>query len=111
MVEKLNVNESNRWNYTLKNGKALRRAIENEDNVEVLNLLKKCYEEINNFLPDDLYDENDLYNDISEIDNQLDNCENYADYDMTYEDVTDEIDYLLQNFYDLCDANKIWVEL
>lgn len=110
MVKKLNLTEGNKWKYTLKSGKALRNAINEDDNIETLNVLKTCYQEINRAMPD-LYDEGDLENDIEDIDNQIDNCVNYEDYDMTEEDVEDEINYLLSNFYDLCDNLSIWVDI
>lgn len=98
------------WKYKLVTGKALRDAIDNEDSKNTLNCLRKCYEEIHKLMPD-LYDEDDLADDISEIDNQLDNLENYEEYDMTEEDCQDEINYLLQDFYDYCDDNRIWIGL
>lgn len=99
-----------KWRYILKNGKALRDAINKDSNEETLEALRKCYEEIHEAMPDE-YTEEDLYRDIDEIENQLDNCENYEDYDMTEDDVQDEVNYLLSNFYDLCDGLRIWVEL
>jgi hypothetical protein len=99
-----------KWKYTLKNGKALRNAINKDSNEETLEALRKCYEEIHEAMPDE-YTEEDLYRDIDDIENQLDNCENYFDYDMTEDDVQDEVNYLLSNFYDLCDGLRIWVDL
>ena len=96
------------WRYTLKNGKALREAIEDEDFAAVLDNLAKCCTEIYDKFPDEYWQYDD---DIEDISNQMDNLENYEDYDMTYEDVEDEINYLLSNFYDLCDGLRIWVEL
>jgi len=58
-----------------------------------------------------LYDEDNLENDVEEIENQLDNCENYEDYEMSEDDILVEINYMLRNFYDFCDANNIWVGL
>lgn len=100
----------NRWKHTLKNGKKLREAINNDDNIQTLEALKECYKEINRIMSS-LFDDDDLENVLSEIDNQLDNCENYEDYDMTEDDVQDEINYLLRQFYDLCDNLRIWVDL
>lgn len=59
----------------------------------------------------DIYDEDDLENDLEELDNQLDNCKNYEDCSMTEDDVQDEINYMLRQFYDLCDDLRIWVDL
>ena len=98
------------WKYKLKSGKALRDAINAEDNVDTLNALRACFEEIHQAMPD-MYDEDELEDDINEIENQLDNCENYVDYDMTLDDVEDAINYMLNGFYDLCDGYRIWVGL
>lgn len=98
------------WKYKLKSGKALRDAINAEDNVDTLNALRDCFEEIHRAMPD-MYDEDELEDDINEIENQLDNCENYADYDMTLDDVEDAVNYMLEEFYDLCDAYRIWVDI
>lgn len=98
-----------RWKYTLKSGKMLRESILQDDSEEVLKNLKKCFEEIHSLIPQ-MYDEDDLEEDIAEIDSQLDNLENYEEYDMTREDCEDAINYCLDNFYDICDANRIWVD-
>lgn len=99
-----------KWNYHLKQGRELREAINEDKMEEVLNLLWSCYVEINQNLPD-LYDEDELQEDLADIDNQLDNLENYEDYGMSEDDVMDEINYLLNNFYDFCDNLKIWIGL
>ena len=99
-----------KWNYKLDSGKALREAIDNDDGENTLNCLRKCYEEIHKLIPD-IYDEDDLTDDISEINNQLDNLENYEEYNMTEEDCQDEINDLLSDFYDFCDDNRIWIGL
>lgn len=100
----------NRWKHILKNGKNLREAINDDDNVQTLEALKECYKEINRIMLS-AFDDDYLENVLSEIDNQLDNCENYEDYDMTEDDVQDEINYMLRQFYDLCDDLRIWVDL
>ena len=99
-----------KWKYKLFTGKALREAISEDSNEATLEALRTCYEEIHRVMPD-WYDEDDLENDCAEIDNQLDNCKNYADYDMTEDDVQNGINYLLRDFYDFCDCNGIWVGL
>lgn len=98
------------WKIKLMSGKNLRRAIDSEDKVAVLEALKDCWEEIHKKMPDD-YDEYDLENDLDEIENQLDNAENYEEYDMTEDDVEGEVNYLLDQFYDFCDNARVWVEL
>lgn len=98
------------WDYELKSGKELREAIDNDDKLAVLENLEKCWREIHKAMPDK-YDEDDLQEDLADIENQKDNLENYEDYDMTEEDVEDEINYMLDGFYDFCDGYRIWVEL
>lgn len=99
-----------RWTYKLMTGKQLRQAISDDDMTATLDALKECWEEINKAMPD-IYDNDDLVNDLEELDNQLDNCTNYEDYSMTEDDVQDEINYILRNFYDFCDDNNIWITL
>jgi hypothetical protein len=90
--------------------KQLREAISDDDMAATLDALKDCWKEINKAMPD-IYDEDDLENDLEELDNQLDNCENYEDYSMTEDDVQEEINYMLRNFYAFCDNNNIWITL
>ena len=99
-----------KWKYELSTGKALREAISEDSNEATLEALRTCYEEIHRVMPD-WYDEDDLENDCTEIDDQLDNCKNYANYDMTEYDIQDAINNLLRHFYDFCDCNGIWVKL
>lgn len=99
------------WKYTLKNGKALRDAIEDGDDYgKVLDLLAACLKEINAKFPDN-YEDYSLEEDLDDIENQKDNLENYEEYGMTFDDVEEEINYLLDKFYDLCDALRVWVGL
>lgn len=101
---------SGKWVYTLKNGKALRQAIADEDQLGILTVLRDCWEEIHERFPEE-YDEDDLSDELEDIDNEIDNLDNYEEYDMTYEDIEDNINYLLGNLYDFCDAFNIWVAL
>jgi len=98
------------WKYTLKHGKALRHAIRSDNMGRVLELLKDCYDEIHRKFPEE-YDEDDLQDDLDEIENEEDNLENYEEYGMEYEDVEDNVNYILNNFYDLCDALRVWAEI
>ena len=98
------------WIYQLKAGKELREAINDENYLKVLENLEKCWREIHANLPEQ-YDEDALLEDLADIENQKDNLENHDEYDMTIEDVREEIDYLLSNFYDFCDGFRIWVSL
>lgn len=99
-----------RWTYKLMAGKQLRQAISDDDMTATLDALKECWKEINKAIPD-VYDADDLEDNLEELDNQLDNCKNYEDYSMTEDDVQDEINYMLRQFYDLCDDLRIWVDL
>jgi len=99
-----------KWKYTLKTGNALRQAIDSEDIEKVLDALKDCYLELNKAMPD-WFDEDALEDKIADIDNEFDNLENYENYDMTYDDVEANVDYLLETFYDICDDLKVWVGL
>lgn len=98
------------WKHELQNGNALRKAIYDEDIEKILNTLKDCYTEVSVAMPD-YFDEDDLEDKIADIDNELDNYYNYANYDMTLQDVEDNVDGLLNNFYDFCDDLKVWVNL
>ena len=93
-----------KWEYTLKNSKALRSAIDEEDYYGIVEALKDSYTEIHQALPD-VYDEDDLERDIEELDILLENLE---DSDGGAED---EVDYALNEFYDLCDNIRVWVEI
>ena len=88
------------WNYTCKNGKTLRNAIDGENTVKVLKALINCYEEIRSMLTEDdsLYD-SDIDVSIYDIQDRL----NGGDTE------EDDVDILLEEFYDLCDEVRIWV--
>lgn len=99
-----------RWKYKLMTGKQLRQAISDDDMTATLETLKECWKEISKAMPD-VYDADDLVNDLEELDNQLDNCKNYEDYSMTEDDVQEEINWQLSRLYDFCDEWRIWVEV
>lgn len=100
------------WKYTLKTSSDLRDAIRNEDPNAVLDALEKAWMEIYFYLSDEnIYDSSDLDNDLDNINNERDNLDNYEDYDMTLDDVIDNIDYLCNELYDFCDAERIWIEI
>lgn len=94
------------WKYNLPN--TIRRDIEDESYEGVCNTLISYVEQLYN---DGIMDEDDYEEFLDDINNQLDNLENYEDYDMTEEDVVDEIDYILNDFYDWCDANGVFIEI
>lgn len=87
--------------------------IQTVDLTNALEALKNILYWINEQLPED-YNDSELEDDISDIDNQIDNLENYEDYDMSFEDVVDEIDWLINGdwgFFSLCDSLNIFVPL
>ena len=98
------------WKYRLKVGSDLREAISDENYEDVLKYLEKAWREINKQFPED-YEEDELNEDIADIANERDNLYYYEDYDMTYDDVIDNIDYLCNELYDFCDAERIWIEI
>lgn len=62
---------------------------------------------INNRLPDvDFFEDAE-----SEINNLLDNIYNYEEYDMDFDEAKGEIDYFLNNFWEECDTNNIFVQV
>ena len=91
------------WKYTLKCGKKLREAISNDDAYEVLRYLAEAWKEIHSQFPDE-YDEFDLQGDLDEISEISALGE---DYDL--ED--DDVDWLLSDLYDYCDATRIWIDM
>ena len=100
------------WKYTLKASSDLRDAIRNEDPDAVLDALEKAWMEIYFYLSDEnIYDSSDLDDDLDNINNERDNLAYYEDYDMTLNDVIDNIDYLCNELYDFCDAERIWIEI
>lgn len=86
-----------RWNYTLKSGKALRDVIEDEDLLGICSALQLCYQEL---FDAGIIDEDDKNEYISAIDF----------IDLEDEDVEDQIDWELDNLYDLCDNLGVWVD-
>lgn len=101
---------SSRWEHTLKSGRTLRDAIHSGDARKILEALQKAYAELYTICPD-CYDENDMEEIRSDIDSVFDDIENYSEYDMTYDDVVDSVDWLLDRFYSDCDDLNVWVEI
>lgn len=98
------------WKYNLKSGEALRNAINNDDYYEVLTQLKNSWEEIHEQFPDN-FDKDELEDMYDDINNALDNVQNANDYDLSEQDIEDELNYLLNDLYDFCDALRIWIEI
>lgn len=99
-----------KWKYDLKNGVALRNAIKENDNYEVYAQLRNCWKEIHNNFPEE-FDEDELEDLYDDINNALDNMQNANEYDLSEEDIDDEINYMLNDLYDFCDSMRIWVEM
>ena len=100
------------WRYTLKASSALRDAINKEDPEAVLNALERAWIEIYNYISnEDIYSNTEFNDDLADIDNERDNLYYYEDYDMTLNDVIDNIDYLCNELYDFCDAERIWIDI
>ena len=92
------------WKYTLNSGSALREAIYKDDMEQVLKCLLLCYRELLDKL--DKWDEADYEIDIQDSIGVL----------MAYtlcpdEDDEDYINDKLEEFYDLCDELRVWIEL
>lgn len=87
-----------RWSYTLKSGSALRSAIKDGDPMDVIHSLQNAYAELRDA---GLIDEDDF-------DSYTGDFELYEEDD---DDIEETADYELDNFYDLCDALKVWIPL
>ena len=92
------------WKYTLKSGSALRKAIYHDDMEQVVKCLLLCYEELLNKL--DEWDEADYEIDIHDSIGVLKAYELCPD-----EDDEDCIDDYLEEFYNLCDELRAWIEI
>ena len=92
--------KSGRWNYQLKCGKALRDAIHDENPGEILEMIMKAYQEL---LDNDMIDDYDFESYTEDIEMYMDDIED--------EDIEDNIDYELDNLYDLCDNIGVWIPI
>lgn len=106
------VNESllteKKWDYQLKNGVALRNAIDAEDYGQIKNSLIAAYKEIHEVMPEK-FDEYDLENKLEDLE-YLD-TEPDEDIEISEDDIRENFDYELNDLYDLCDNLNIWVSL
>ena len=93
-----------RWKYTLNSGSALREAINNDDMEQVVKCLLLCYQELLDKL--DEWDEQDYEIDIHDSIGVLMAYELCPD-----EDDEDYINDQLEEFYNLCDELRAFVEL
>ena len=87
------------WIYTIKGGKALHEAIESEDVQLVTKCLLKCYKE--------------LYDKLSEEDKEWKgfDIEDAIELLASYDEDSDDVDYYLDEFYDLCDDLRAWITI
>ena len=90
------------WNYTIKWGKQLREAITAEDTELVVRCLLACYRELLNKLSDEDKDWKQF--DIE------DTIENLTYYDADPDD-EDDVNYYLEEFYDICDEIGAWIAI
>lgn len=97
-----------KWYYQLKNGVALRNAIDAEDYGQIKNSLIAAYKEIHEVMPEK-FDEYDLENKLEDLE-YLD-TEPDEDIEISEDDIRENFDYELSDFYDLCDNLNIWVSL
>ena len=97
-----------KWAVTIMSGKALRDAIYNDDTEKCYECLKDCYQELHDALPDEFTDV-DLDMRLADIEEQLEIFHNLDDYDVDKEECEEEFNYLLDDFYDLCDDLRVWV--
>ena len=91
-----------RWKYTLKSGTALREAIDNEDTEQVVKCLLLCYKELLDKLVGE--DRKCFMWDIEDTINVLESSTLDPDDE-------DNVNYYLEEFYDLCDELRAWVEV
>lgn len=90
------------WVYTLKTGKALHEAIHEGDVDLVVKCLLVCYKELYGKLTDE--DKEWRGYDIEDAIETL----TYFDAD---EAEDDDVDYYLDDFYNLCDELRAWITL
>lgn len=93
----------------LKNGKALKRVIEELDLEKILDALTVCWKEIHEKFPTE-YDATDLENNLDDIESELDNLQYFEDYDLTIEDVVNNIRNLVNDLNYYCKIGNIYVD-
>lgn len=98
-----------KWDYTLKVGRKLRSAIASGDIPVILNQIENAYIEIHDEFPQYLTTE-DLDEIIEEIEEVRQDCTDSSDWEFPY-DAEENVDYLLDNLYNLCDDMRIWVDI
>lgn len=91
-----------KWQYRIKSGSKLREAIDNEDEEQVVKCLLLCYLELHSKLSDE--DKEWKGYDIEDA------IEILSFYVIDPDD-EDNVDYYLEEFYDICDDLRAWIEL
>jgi hypothetical protein len=91
-----------KWEYTITSGKALREAIYNEDTEQVVKCLIHCYKELQSKLT-----EEDKEWKGYDIEDSIGVLTLYA----LYPDDEDNVNYYLEEFYDICDDVRAWIEI
>lgn len=92
------------WKYTLKTGKVLREAIDNEDMEQVVKCLLSCCIELNK----KLYGEDCITYGLELDDIYIVlNCYEPSEDEEENEEAIDEY---LEQFYDICDDVRAWIE-
>ena len=89
------------WKYNLTTdlSQQLRSGVYEGDTNTIVSVLEQALTWVVSTVPD--LDEDDVY--VSEIRDDL----SYVDETSTEED----IDYILSNFYNLCDAERVWIAI
>ena len=90
------------WKYTIQSGKALREAIYDGSTERTIQCLRQCYKELY-----DKMDKEDKEYYEYDIEDTLDILTNYEEdpYD------EDDLNYCLQDFYDICDSARAFITL
>ena len=86
-----------RWEKTCNEFKLVRKAIDEEDFVSILTQLVAICDKYANEEWEFAEDYTRLSEDISDID--IDNAD------------SDDVDYALHEFYDLCDSARVWLDI
>ncbi len=90
------------WNYTIRWGKQLREAISAEDAEFTVRCLIACYRELLNKLSDE---DREKYK--YDIEDTIEVLTLYR----AYPDDEDDVDYYLDEFYDICDDVRAWITM
>lgn len=97
---------SSAWVYTLKAGAKIRAAINAEDVAGILRGLIDGYDELFAQGYIDEYDHDSWTADVADL---LDDVESYRYPEDLLDEFEDEVDFQLDEFYDLCDNIRVWV--